>query len=89
MKKSMKTSNKIWKITTSCTLVTEYIDKNAKDISDVHNNFSDCLYTDGEEIDYQNEDIHTVEFSIDGGKTWSEHFYQDNGEFETFIEVKP
>ena len=66
------TKKKIWKITTSCTLLTEYTDEDAKDISDVQNNFSDCLYNDGKEIDYQNEDIDMVEFSVDGGKTWIE-----------------
>ena len=68
----MKTPKKIWKITTSCTLLTEYIDEDAKDLNDVKDNFSGCLYTDGEETEWQNEDIHTIEFSIDGGKTWTE-----------------
>tara|TARA_R100001594_G_scaffold138518_1_gene182203 strand:- start:598 stop:810 length:213 start_codon:yes stop_codon:yes gene_type:complete len=65
-------NEKIWKITTSCTVITEYMDKNAKDVEGVYDNFGNCLYTHGEEIDYQNEDIDKIEFSKDGGKTWVE-----------------
>ena len=60
---------KKWKITTSCTLITEYIDDGFKDVEDVYDNF-EC--GDGKEVDYQDEQIHKIEVSEDGGKTWRE-----------------
>jgi len=59
----------IWRITTSCTLISEYIEDDFKDVEDVYGNFE---YTDGKEIDYQNEKIITIEVSNDDGKTWKE-----------------
>lgn len=59
----------IWRITTSCTLISEYIEDDFKDVEDVYGNFE---YTDGKGIDYQNEKIITIEVSNDDGKTWKE-----------------
>jgi hypothetical protein len=65
-------TKKIWRITTSCKLITEYTEPGHEDetVEDVCENFSDCLFGDGKEKDYQEEEIIKVEVSKDSGISW-------------------
>ena len=71
----MKTPKKIWKITTACTLISEYTVTNEdyKSVKDIYADFD--FSGDPKEVDYKNEDFENVEFSIDGGKTWEQTQY--------------
>jgi hypothetical protein len=60
----------LYKITTSCTLISEYTVTDYNSVQDVYENFD--FSGDPKEIAYQNEDFKKVEFSEDGGKTWRE-----------------
>ena len=69
-------ANKKWRITTSCTLTTEYIEHGFKDLQQLYDEFDYSTCSENcnccNEIDYANESIDKVEASEDGGKTWKE-----------------
>jgi|13_taG_2_1085334.scaffolds.fasta_scaffold319099_1 hypothetical protein len=62
----------IYKITTSCTLISEYTktSKDYKSVQDVYYDFDYC--GDPKEIDWQDEEHIKIEVSEDDGKTWKE-----------------
>ena len=72
IKSKGKNKMTLYRITTSCTLISEYTvtSKDYKSVQDVYADFD--FSGDPKEIAYQNEDFETVEFSVDGGKTWKE-----------------
>ena len=60
----------LYKITTSCTLISEYT-VTSKDYNSVQNIYADFDFSGNpKEIAYQDEDFEKVEVSVDGGKTW-------------------